>query len=452
MKERNMGLKNFSQITLITLSSLLRSDVANGSPVHNQDNEHISYNYNNEQPTNTKRSHLKVYHRFEEIPEVSDEEAFLYNKGEYTYIINADKYYNTGSIELKRVLTSEITQVNALSLIYRSECGDYIPKENEDKIKRYKIDFKLINPTGNFFGPSQMNSVALTSFIKYIAINKETRDFVKPLLKYKPSTQNKKKSDKTPDKTLDEALDELYKLCYDNNGNLRSMDDRSQILQNNIYLSITLDPNAWSQIASPQLKKYISNAEAKRKKTLSIAAKSYFCLTELFPNEELLQKALECYNLAFFSLGRIGKPKQIMMTLALSLNLKDKNGNLDASRIPLYAIAASLSHINWHGNGRQALQQAQGLKTIFKQNIKNKNMLLQKTIKQWVCGKSRRYGVDEISKLNMITPTMIHQYQQMELAGADNLAKNYQKLVEQAEQKLQKQSIQILPQMTGPHR
>ena len=76
----------------------------------------------------SKRTHQKVYHRFEEIPEIKDIETHLYNKDEYTYIINADAYQKNAIIELKRVLKSEISKANTLSLIYRSEVPTSNPK------------------------------------------------------------------------------------------------------------------------------------------------------------------------------------------------------------------------------------------------------------------------------------------------------------------------------------
>ncbi|MBR5598802.1 MAG: hypothetical protein IKW39_02050, partial [Alphaproteobacteria bacterium] len=124
---------------------------------------------NTKQPASVKRrAPVRVYHRFEEIPEISDAEALFYNRKEYTYIVNADVYQKNGNIELKRVLKSELTKANALSLIYRSECETYNPKPNEDQISRYIVDLKILNPTGNYKGPSQMDDMAIVNFIKFL--------------------------------------------------------------------------------------------------------------------------------------------------------------------------------------------------------------------------------------------------------------------------------------------
>ena len=120
-----------------------------------------------------------------------------------------------------------------------------------------------------------------------------------------------------------------------------------------------------------------------------------------------------------------------MLALALSMNLKDQNGNLDATRIPTFAIAASVSTINWHGNGCEALSMANSseMRTHFRKSWNDGIAYLKTTAKQWVCGKSRTHGVNELSQLNMITPQLIKQYQKLELAGADKLAQEYQHLL-----------------------
>lgn len=375
-----------------------------------------------------KHTAEKVYHRFEDIPEITDKDAILYKKSDYTYIINADIYQKTGKIELKRVLKAEVTQANALSLIYRSECGDYHPQPNEDQIVKYDIDMKLLNPSGTFKGPSQMNDAAVTSYIRFLAATPKTRQYVLPLLKYTPS--------KGMPATLDEALKELEKLYYDPKGRLRPMNERNTLVNNKLFTDIKLNSHAWQKIASAELKAFIDKESRKRKKGLSNTTKNYLCLTELIPSEKLLQQTLEDYNLTTYSLGRDGKPKDVMLALARSMNLKDTHGNLDATRIPTYAIAASISHINWKGNGSYALKQAQNLRNVFRLSDTAGMNALKKSAKQWVTGKSRRSGVNELAQLNMITPTLIRQYQELELAGADSLAKRYRQLVQAREEQI----------------
>ena len=95
-----------------------------------------------------KRTPQKVYHRFEDIPAISDLEASLYDRNEYTYIVDAETYQKTGEIKLKRVLAAEVTKANALSLVYRSECQTYEPKKNEDQLAKYVIDLRIMSKTG----------------------------------------------------------------------------------------------------------------------------------------------------------------------------------------------------------------------------------------------------------------------------------------------------------------
>lgn len=376
----------------------------------------------------SKRKALKVYHRFEEIPAISDKEALLYAKNEYTYIINADKYQKDGKIELKRVLKKELTNANALSLIYRSECATYIPKTNEDQLIKYEIDFKLINATGNFKGPSQMNDTCILSFIKYLAANPQTRKYVLPLLKTKDGTK------------AENVAQRLEQKFFTPEGKLRHMDEREAVTASPIYQNLTLKDNAWQLLASNNLKQFIANEEAKRNKKLTNTTKNYLLLTELFPNTQTLQNSLEEYNLAFYPLARPGKPKVIMETLAQNLNLKNKQGHLDATRLPTFAIAASISHINWKGNGLKALSDIKHSARFMKNNDKIQQRL-RIIVKNWVCGKSKTYGVDELAELNIITPNIIHQYQEIELPGAEDLAINYQKKVAKAEQNIQKQML-----------
>lgn len=386
-----------------------------------------------------KRTPQKIYHRFEEIPEISDEEAALYNKDEYTYIINADVYQKNNKIELKRVLSKEVSQVNALSLIYRSENATYIPQPDEDQIACYDIDFTVINPSGTFKGPSQMDDVAATSFIKYLAINPKTRANVLPLLKY--STSSKK--DVAP--TLDSALVILEKKFYDEEQHIRPFDERQDIITDKNFLAMRINTTAWQELASDNLKRYISKEEKKRHKKLSATTKCFLCLSELIPNQDTLKHELETYNLTTYPLGRKGYPKQIMMALALSLNLKTEEDNLDATRIPLFVIAASVSTLNWHGNGLEALSEARAFKKTYTQHPDDYDKYLKLLAKKWTAGKGRRYGIDELAKLNIISPEIIQQFQIMELPGAENLMQRYMHAVEIEENKIKEQQKEIPP-------
>lgn len=407
--------------TIITAGILIAGNAFSSSLFDNQETSEQISTHTRQTPHKAKRTATKVYHRFEEIPEIPDKDAYLYDKKEYTYIINADVYQKTGEIELKRVLVDEITQANALSLIYRSECCDYIPKENEDQIVCYDVEMKLLNPSGKYKGPSQMDDNAITSYVRFLAATPQTRQYVLPLLRYTPSANMPQ--------TIGEALDELQKLYYDENGKIRPMAERNNIISSDFFTSIKLNDNAWQEIASTKLKAFINKESYKREKGLSNTTKNYLCLTELFPSKQLMQRTMEDYNLTSFSLGRKGKPKDVMRELALSMNLKDSDGNLDATRIPTYAIAASISHINWKGNGKYALEQAKQICISWPTEAN----ALKENIKFWVSGKGKSKGVNELSQLNMITPTIIRQYQEIELAGADNLAEKYKQLVAKKE-------------------
>ncbi|MBO5285039.1 MAG: hypothetical protein J6B00_04095, partial [Alphaproteobacteria bacterium] len=209
---------------------------------------------------------------------------------------------------------------------------------------------------------------------------------------------------------------------------IRNMDEREAVIASPVYQNLRLKDIAWQLLASKNLKRFIAKEEAKRLKTLTNTTKNYLLLTELFPSEQEFQNSLEEYNLAFFPLARPGKPKVVMQTLAQGLNLKNKEGNLDATRLPTFAIAASLSHINWQGNGLKALLDVKR-KGRFITSQDKIQQRLRSIVKAWVCGKSKTYGVDELAKLNIITPDILSQYQKIELHGAEELAFNYQKEV-----------------------
>ncbi len=417
------GLPQKSQVKAEPLDTIKKEIIISNSPTDETINSaNVSQNSNI-----TRRKAQKVYHRFEEIPAISDAEACAYNRNDYIYIVNAEEYQKTGQIELKRVLKEEVTKANTLSLVYRSECQTYNPKPTEDQLAKYVIDLRIMSKTGITKGPSQMDDAAITSFIKYMAANPQTRQYVLPLVK---STKG----------TAEKAAKELEQKFFDENGDLRPMDERDAVLHSNVYKTLYLNDDAWKTVASAKLKRFITATEKeKSKKTgklvrLSNTTKNYLCLTELFPSEELLKQQIEDYNLAFYQLGRPGKTKHVTAALARSMNLKDERGNLDATRLPPFAIAAAISSINWKGNGTLALREAQNLRKHLTATS-NKNQTLRTTVKNWVTGKSKRYGVDEMYQLNILTPDIIRQYKELELSGAKNLIKNYEKAIEMAESK-----------------
>ncbi|MBR5598605.1 MAG: hypothetical protein IKW39_01045, partial [Alphaproteobacteria bacterium] len=240
-------------------------------------------------------------------------------------------------------------------------------------------------------------------------------------------------------------LDELQSKFTRNDGSPLQQEVRQMLQETPAYKNLKINTQRWSTDASDELKRYISKKEQQISKTKSSPAtltditKTYLFMTELFPSEDLMIKALEDYNLSAFPINREGKPKHVLTALALSLNLTDKDGNLDATRIPTYAISATLSHVNWKGNGKTALKDAQELR---RKKLPNPNDHLKPMVSNWVTGKGRRYGIDEMAKLNILTEDIIYQYQEIEMPGAKNLALKYHNAVQEKEAELfKKQSL-----------
>ena len=361
--------------------------------------------------TLTKRTPQKVYHRFEEIPEISDMEATLYNRNEYTYVVNSDLYQKTGQIKLKRVLKDEVTSVNLISTIYRSECGDYIPKQNEDPLVKYVKDPWIISSNGLYIGSTQMDDISILNFIKYLAATPSNQKYVLPLLKCSKGS-------------VETAAQELQHSFFYNNGDLLPIEERDKAISSKAYTSLNIVTGAWSNLAASSLRQHIQKI---RNGTLSDTQKTYLYLAETIPN---FNSELEKFQLNFYQLGRIVKPNQIIQALAENLNLKNSKNQVDATRVPTYIISASLSHINWKGNGKGALKSAQ---QPFSKNWQHEVL---QTVKLWVTGKARKYGIDEMSQLNILTPQIIKQYQMIELSGAPELLKEYLKEVHIAESRV----------------
>lgn len=370
-----------------------------------------------EERTTSKREPEKIYHRFEEIPEISDDEAYLYDRDEYAYIINADKYQKSGEIELKRVLKAELTQASALNLVYRSECET---RDSLDKVARYDINLRLLNKSGKYKGPTQMDDNTVSSFIKYLAANPESRKKVLPLLQGAAGSTSS-------------AAQKLETVFFDEKGDMRTMAERNNAIHSDAFKNIKLKVGAWKTVASPELKKFINQNEAGRKSPLSNATKSYLVLTSLFSKEEL-KRHLEDFNLGFYQLGRSGQTKTVIAELATKMNLKDSGGNPDGTRVPIVAIAAAISNINWKGNGNGPAGSVSRF-SCSSSSFEEKKKKLCKTVKNWVSGKSRNYGVDEMAQLNILTPDIIRQYTELELPGAKRLRDEYLKAVIKAERR-----------------
>lgn len=365
--------------------------------------------------TATRRTPQKIYHRFEEIPEISDMEATLYNKNEYTYVADLDLYQKSGKLKIKRVLKDEVTQINLISTMYRGECGDYKPKKNEDPLLKYNKSEWNFSKTGIYVGSTQMDDNCVLSFIKYLAATPKNRKYVLPLLK-------------CSNNSVEDALHDLQKRFFDENGQNRPLKQRNAALSCKAYTGLSLKENAWSQLCSQKFKQKLQETLASRKISISNLKKTYLYLAETIPN---FDKEVENFQLSFYPLGRICKPNQVIEALAENLNLRDSQNQIDATRVPIYAISASISNLNWKGNGKDALRSAQ---QPFSKNWQPE--LLQAT-KSWVNGKARDFGIDEISKLNILTPYIIKQYQLMEIPGASGLLKEYTKQVNLAEKSIE---------------
>jgi hypothetical protein len=147
---------------------------------------------------------------------------------------------------------------------------------------------------------------------------------------------------------------------------------------------------------------------------------------------------LEDYNLGFYSIGRAGKPKDVTHTLAGKLKLHNESGDVDATRLPAYVIMASVSHINWRGNGNIALNKAKEFKSGGSQDKTLKTMAT-----SWVTGKSRTNGIKTMSQLNMITETHVRQYTELDLSGAHELEHRYKAAVRQEEKKVHRTFLNL---------
>lgn len=146
--------------------------------------------------------------KYDEIPELTDEQALFHSKSEYTYIINAEKYQETGELETKRVLKEDLCPEASASYVFfkREGCRDY-------PLKEQNLYLKSIG--GRYVGPFQMNSDSCNAFLKHI---KETHPEWSSYIKGKGTTGYMNFVKKCPDKQ--EMLDaiEAYALSdYFNN-------------------------------------------------------------------------------------------------------------------------------------------------------------------------------------------------------------------------------------------
>ncbi|MBO5039200.1 MAG: hypothetical protein J6C85_07100 [Alphaproteobacteria bacterium] len=100
---------------------------------------------------------------YADIPELSDTAALFHDKSEYTYIINAEKYQQTGELDVKRVLKEDLLPEASTSYVFfkREGCHGYPLNEQDLTIKS----------SLGYVGPFQMNSAACNAFLKHMKEN-----------------------------------------------------------------------------------------------------------------------------------------------------------------------------------------------------------------------------------------------------------------------------------------
>lgn len=109
--------------------------------------------------------------KYADIPELNDIAAILHNKNEYTYIINAEKYQQTGELEVKRVLKKDLLPEASTSYVFfkREGCHGY-PLNDQDL---------TIKSSLGYVGPFQMNSRACTDFLNHVKEkHPEIKDYI----------------------------------------------------------------------------------------------------------------------------------------------------------------------------------------------------------------------------------------------------------------------------------
>lgn len=279
---------------------------------------------------------MPQYDKYEDIPELTEEQAFFHNREDYTYIINAEKYQQTGELELKRVLKKDLNPHTSVSYVFfrREGCKSY-PLSDKD--------LSLRSGDGSYVSPFQMNSNSCTRFLANMTQNTEIKEHM-------------------PDVTHG------YK-----------------------------------------------------------GTSGYLNFVSRYPDKEHLKTVIEEY--AISPNGFSSVPSEKAEKIARQLNLTDENGNPDATRLPLYTIAALPTHVISTGNGSRIQSDLPKLSPL---NLKTYSY-------EWINCKKNENGkaaFEELSNINYLTATNIAQYQTMNLAGADNLAQRYEQLVEQEEGKV----------------
>lgn len=97
--------------------------------------------------------------KYDEIKEITDETAHMYSPDDYTFIVNAKKYQQTGEVEVKRVLKEDLISEASASYIFfkREGCRNYPIQERDLYLRNRK-----------YVGPFQMDKNACNAFLKHI--------------------------------------------------------------------------------------------------------------------------------------------------------------------------------------------------------------------------------------------------------------------------------------------
>ena len=229
-----------------------------------------------------------------------------------------------------------------------------------------------------------MNDDALKNFMKYLLANPKTRKYMVKHFRTKDA------------RGIEQAAQELEQLFFDERGKPRATEDCNGILANKGYTNIT---------------------------TKAGVTQTYLQVTKEMPRS-LLIKELENYQLRYSMLCRPGKPQEIISEVARRSGYKTHDNKLDATRVPMATMGAAYCHVNWKGNGLQAL-------TLAKRSANPTSLAIAKSM---VDGKGPK-GVVALAETTIMTPKIIAQYEQMGLSGAKELLQKYKMKVDEAERR-----------------
>lgn len=275
--------------------------------------------------------------KYEDIPEITDEDLYgkRYRKSDYTYIINAQKYQETGDIEIKRVLKKDLAPEASASYVFfkREGCQGYPLVE---------ADLYLTSSGKKYVGPFQMDKNACNIFLKRM------------------------------------------------------------------------------KQEHPEWTKYITHS----------GVNGYLNFVKECPDKKALLKTIEEYALSpqgYFK-DRVATPEILAKGLAQQFQKTDKEGNFDATRIPLHVLASLPTGVIARGNGGKFKAE---IPSLTERNIDARCI-------NWISDKKNGApAYKTLKSIDYLTPEILNQYQTMEFAGADKLIQNYNAFVSMAEESAQ---------------